>query len=76
MSLPSFSPDRTGEKIVPKEGLVDIVVIAREVTTGIYLIQDVLKADPDMKASPYFVSTDGLEDMIKFFETGEWASGI
>ncbi len=76
MSEPSFHPDRTGEKIIPKEGVVDIEVIARELTTGIYLIQNVLKANPDMKAAPYFVSTQGLEDMIKFFETGEWASGI
>ncbi len=76
MSLPTEVQDRTGTKIVPKEGLVDIDVIAREQTTGIYLVQDVLKSDPDMKAAPYFVSTDGLEDMVKFFETGEWASGI
>ncbi len=76
MSIPATPIDRTGERITPKEGLVDVDVVAREATTGIYLIQDVLKTDPSMKAAPYFVSTEGLEQMILFFETGVWASGI
>lgn len=76
MSLPIEFTDRVGTTIVPKEGLVDVFVLARETTTGIYLVQDVLKADETMKAAPYFISTEGLEEMIKFFETGEWASGI
>lgn len=76
MVLPTTPPDRTGTRIEPKEGVVNIEVIAREITTGIYLVQDVLKTDPTMKAAPYFVSTEGLEEMIKFFETGEWAAGI
>lgn len=76
MSVPVPVVDRTGTKIVPKEGLVDVDVIARDAYTGIYLIQDVLKSNVQMRAAPYFISTEGLEEMILFFETGEWASGI
>lgn len=76
MSIPAPPVDRTGERIVPREGLVDVDVLARNVETGIYLIQDVLKTDPTMRASPYFISTEGLEAMIIFFEAGVWPGGI
>lgn len=76
MMFPIPDVDRTGEKIVPKEGLVDVQVLERNAETGIYLIQDILKADPAMRSAKYFISTEGLEEMIVFFETGAWASGI
>ncbi len=76
MVLPTPYTDRTGTKIVPKEGVVDIAVLSFEPTGQIYLIQSVLKADPTMKAAPYFITVEGLEEMAHMYETGQFSSTI
>lgn len=76
MIAPTAYPDRTGETIEPEHGVCNVDIITREINTGIYLVQDVLKSDPSMKGAPYFISSEGLEEMIEWFETGVWPSAL